>query len=280
MFSAPRLGRSLALPINRTPAHLTRPLDDLGFVATAPRGEVLVLGHGGDSWELEGTPPCFFSCSSPLCSGNQDMPALQLLRQEFRRGRMRRRSAFSLAEALVALTITTLAGSVMLLAIESCLTSTSDAVDRLIADGLACQLLAEVSTKRFMTSGDTPLSISGRSAYEGSGYGRERYNDVDDYKQLSVTPAAGMWGEALGTGNDAGGARNSSFCVPSGYFTNWRQKFDIYFVSATNHSVRLTGSSTSYYRAAEVTIEYVHTDGRVIPLAKRRRVYAYLPPPG
>ncbi|QDU30936.1 hypothetical protein ETAA8_60890 [Anatilimnocola aggregata] len=189
------------------------------------------------------------------------------------------RSGFSLVEALVALTITTLAGSVMLLAIESCLSSTGDAVDRMIADGMANQLLNEMALKRFMAVGDTPLSISGPSAYETSGSGRERYNDLDDYKNFSVKPAEGIWGEALGTGNDSGSLRNSNFRVPSSYFTNWRQKVEIYFVSATDHSVRLTGSSTSYYRAFEVTIEYVHVDGRVILLAKRRRVYAYLPPP-
>jgi hypothetical protein len=190
------------------------------------------------------------------------------------------RPAFSLVEAMVALTITTLAGSVMLLAIESSLSSTSDAVDRMIADGLANQLLDEISTKRFMSPGDTPLSISGPNATEAAGSGRERYNDIDDYKTFTAKPAEGIWGESLGTGNDSGGARNPNFCIPSTYFTNWRQKVEIYFVSPTNHSVKLTGSSTSYYRAAEVTIEYVDTDGSVIPLAKRRRVYAYLLPPG
>lgn len=172
----------------------------------------------------------------------------------------------------------TLAGSVMLLAVESCLSSTTDGVDRLIADGLANQLLDEISLKRFMTAGDTPLSISGPSSYETSGSGRERFNDLDDYKNFSAKPAEGIWGERLGTGNDNGSARNANFAIPSSQFTNWRQRVDVYFVSATNHSQKLT-FGTSYYRAVEVTIEYVDTNGSVIPLAKRRRVYAYMPPP-
>ena len=93
-------------------------------------------------------------------------------------------------------------------------------------------------------------------------------------------PAKGIWGETLGTGNDSGAARNPNFCIPATYFTNWRQRTEVYFVSPTDHRVKLTGSSTSYYRAAEVTIEYVKADGSVTTLAKRRRVYAYLPPPG
>lgn len=190
------------------------------------------------------------------------------------------RRAFSLVEALVALTITTLAGSVVLLAIESCLTSTSDAVDRLIADGIATQILDEISTKRFMAPGDTPLTISGPNATETAGAGRSLFNDVDDYKAFTAKPAKGIYGETLGAGNDSGGTRNVNFQIPSSQFTNWRQRVEVYFVSPTDHSVKLTGASTSYFRAAEVTIEYVHSDGRVIPLANRRRVYAYLPPPG
>jgi hypothetical protein len=196
-----------------------------------------------------------------------------------RRCRCQQRAAFSLVEALVALTIMTMAGSVMLLAVESCLTSTTEAVDHLIADGLANQLLDEISLKRFMTAGDTPLSISGPSATESAGNGRERFNDLDDYKNVSSKPAEGIWGEMLGTGNDSGATRNTNFTIPSTQFANWRQRVDIYFVSPTNHSQKLTGSSTSYYRAVEVTIEFVRPDGGVIPLAKRRRVYAYMPPP-
>jgi hypothetical protein len=188
------------------------------------------------------------------------------------------RGGFSLVEALVALTIMTMAGSVMLLAIESCLSTTTDAVDKLIADGMANQLLDEISLKRFMSPGDTPLSISGPNSTETAGYGRERFNDIDDFKAFSVKPAEGIWGETLGTGNDSGGARNTNFCIPSTQFANWRQRVDVYFVSATDHSQKLTGSSTSYYRAVEVTIEYVAANGSVTPLAKRRRVYAYFPP--
>jgi type II secretory pathway pseudopilin PulG len=203
------------------------------------------------------------------------MPAIRLCWRPKRDARR----AFSLVEALVALTIMSLAGSVMLLAVESCLTATTEAVDRLIADGMANQLLDEISLKRFMAPGDTPLSISGPNATETAGSGRERFNDMDDYKNFSAHPAQGIWGETLGTGNDSGLPRNTNFCVPSSQFTNWRQRVDIYFVNATNHSQKLT-SGTSYYRAVEVTIEYVDTDGSVIPLARRRRVYAYLPPPG
>src|SRR5437773_350447 len=83
------------------------------LVATAPRGEALVLGHGGDSWELEGTPPCFFFRCIAF-PGARTRPRLNAMCQNQLN---QRRSpsldkpnvppnrAFSLIEALIALTV-------------------------------------------------------------------------------------------------------------------------------------------------------------------------------
>ena len=180
---------------------------------------------------------------------------------------------------MTALTITSLSGAMLLLAIECSVETSSDAVDRMIAEGLAEQIVNEVLTKRFAAIGASPLDKGfGRSATEAQGSGRERYNDTDDFYNFTALPAEGVWGESLGTGNDAGVARNANFCVPAGYFQRWRQRVEVYFVNATNPSVRLT-SGTSFYRAVEVNIEYVDAQGVVKPLARRRRVYAYIPPP-
>lgn len=180
---------------------------------------------------------------------------------------------------MVAITITSLSGAVLLLAIESSVETSSDAVDRMIAEGLAGQIVHEVLSKRFVATGVSPLDTGlGCSSSEAQGSGRERYNDTDDFDDFSAKPAEGVWGEALGTGNDSGGARNANFCVPSNYFQRWRQRIEVYFVNANDPSRRLT-SGSSYYRAVEVNIEYVDSQGIVKPLACRRRVYAYVPPP-
>ena len=193
--------------------------------------------------------------------------------------RHRIRAGFTLIEAMVALTITSLAGSVLLLAIESSLETTTDAVDRTIAEGLAQQLLDEITSKRYMEPGTSAISTTfGCTSTEAQGSGRERYNDSDDFHRFSAHPAEGLWGEPLGTGDDLGDERHENFRVPDGFFQNWRQRVEVYFVNATNQSQRLT-VGTSYYRAAEVHIEYIDADGAVKPLASRRRVYAYIPPP-
>jgi type II secretory pathway pseudopilin PulG len=192
--------------------------------------------------------------------------------------RARRPRGFSIVEAMVALSITAMAGAVLLLAVESTVQTTTDSVERTIADGLAQQLLDEALTRRFVAAGGDPLSAAfGPSALEQAGTGRERYDDSDDYHGISAIPAKDEFGKAIGTGNDKGGLRHASFQVPSGFPQNWRQRVNVYFVNATDHRQKLT-SGTSYYRAIEVFIDVRDGDGTYRTLASRKRVIAYVPP--
>lgn len=189
------------------------------------------------------------------------------------------RAGFSLVEAIVALSVTAMAGAVLLLAVESTLQSTTDSVQSSIADGLAQQLLDEILTKRFVSQGGDPLSNAfGPSGTEAAGAGRERYDDSDDFHGFAAMPAEGRYGEMLGTGNDVGGLRHASMRVAPGYFENWRQRVEVYFVDPNDHRIELTNGS-SLYRAIEVTIELVESDGRVRPLATRKQIIAYVQPP-
>ena len=194
--------------------------------------------------------------------------------------RSRPRPAFSLVEAIVAISVLALAGTVLLLAVETSLQTTTDAVDRTIADGLAQQLLDELSLPHFMDPepGTSPSDPLGPSGWESSGNGRERFDDTDDYHNFTAQPAEGVWGEPLGTGNGDGNARHTAFQVPPNYFQSWRQKVEVYFVDPADPSLRLT-SGTSEYRGIEVTIEKIEPDGTARPLATRKKVIAYVPPP-
>lgn len=190
----------------------------------------------------------------------------------------RQRRAFSLVEALIAISIMAMAGSVLLLSVDSSLQTTTDAVDRTIADGMAQQLLDEITTKHFTAPGSSPLAAFGPNSYETSGSGRERYNDTDDFYNFTASPPEGIWGEPLGTGNDFGGPRNSAFQAPQAYLQNWRQRVEVYFVDPTDNRIRLT-SGTSTFRGIEVSIERIEADGTIRPLATRKRVIAYVQPP-
>jgi type II secretory pathway pseudopilin PulG len=189
-----------------------------------------------------------------------------------------RRRAFSLVEATVAISVLALAGSVLLLAVDSSLQTTTDAVDRTIADGLAQQLLDEISLMHYMEPGTQYSDSLGPTGWESAGSGRERFNDTDDYDKFSAQPAEGRFGEPLGTGNGDGTARHSAFQVAPSYFQSWRQRVEVYFVDPADPSIRLA-SGTSEYRAIEVTIERIEADGTVQPLAARKKVIACIPPP-
>ncbi|MCE9528244.1 MAG: type II secretion system GspH family protein [Planctomycetales bacterium] len=200
--------------------------------------------------------------------------------------RSRPRTGFTLIEALVAIGIMALAGSVLLLASQTSLDATDEAAKQAIAQGICEQVLDEIMSKRYMEAGSTydqnTLSHdSGESA-------RLSYDDSDDFNGYSAQPIRGTDGTTLGNGNDAGGQRLVNFRIASGFFNKWRLRVDVYYVSSIDLSVRLdnpavaaggTLSSTSGYRAAEVTVEYQDTDGTYKTLAQGRRVYAYVPPP-
>jgi type II secretory pathway pseudopilin PulG len=196
--------------------------------------------------------------------------------QRVRRTRAR---GFTIVEAIVALSITAMAGAVLLLAVESTVHSTADSVQRTIADGLAQQLLDEAVMLHFVAPGGDPLSNSlGPNGQEAAGTGRERYNDADDYHNFTAQPPEELYGHPVGWGNDGGGLRHSNFRVPAGYFDNWRQRVEVYFVREDDHRVRLT-SGTSLFRAIEVHIDIQDSDGVYRTLASRKRIVAYVEPP-
>ena len=190
----------------------------------------------------------------------------------------RGRSAFSLIEALIALSITSIAGAVLLLSVQSSLDTTIEAVDKTIADGVAQQTIDEILTKRFVGPAENPLtSVLGALSSELQSLGTSLFDDTDDYLGYVAQPLKGQSGETLGTGDDSGGLRLQNFRVRSDYFQNWRVRVDVYYVDPDNHLVR--SAAATNYRMIDVNVELVRTNGSVLPLANRKRLIAYVPPP-
>ena len=158
--------------------------------------------------------------------------------------------------------------------------STTEAVERTIADGIAQQTLNEILTKRYVESGEngdgTGSGTLGPTTWEAGGAGTERFNDVDDYNGLSASPIKGVYGEALGTGNDQGSQRLNNFRLRSDYFQNWRQRVLVYYVDPDNPST--AANTGTAFRAIEVNVELIDAKGAVHSLAKRKRIVAYITP--
>ena len=190
----------------------------------------------------------------------------------------RPRAAFSLIEALIALSITSIAGAVLLLSVQSALDTTIEAVDKTIADGIAQQTMDEILTKRFVGAAENPLTATlGALSNELQNLGTSLFDDADDYAGYVAQPLKGFFGETLGTGDDSGGLRLQNFRVRSDYFQNWRVRVDVYYVNPDNHLQRST--SATNFRMIDVNVELVRSNGTVLPLSNRRRVIAYVPPP-
>jgi len=153
----------------------------------------------------------------------------------------------------MALSVTALAGAVLLLSVESSLQTTTEAVERTIADGIAQQTLNEILTKRYVEAGEsgdgTGSGTLGPTLWESGGNGIERFNDIDDYAGYSASPLKGVYGEAPGTGDDQGNQRLANFRFRSDYFQNWRQRVQVYYVDPNNPSA--SSATATAYRAIE-----------------------------
>ncbi|MEE9603313.1 MAG: type II secretion system protein [Thermoguttaceae bacterium] len=189
------------------------------------------------------------------------------------------RSAFTLVEALVSISIVAVAGSVLLLGITSSLQTTDEAISQTLANGMAMQLIDEVVGNRYHSIGaDGYQTNLGPSSDELGGAGRERYNDIGDYHGFQSQPPQGPFGIELGQDDGDGGIRHPNFVMPEGRFDNWREEIEVYYVNESDLTTRLPVGATSDYRVVEVRI--IHDDPKrgSRELAKMRRVVAYVPP--
>lgn len=199
-------------------------------------------------------------------------------RLQERRAAFQDRAAFSLVEALVALSITSLAGAVLLLSVESSLGTTTEAVHRTIADGIAQQTLHEILTKRYTEKGEDPLlGKLAPASDELLGLGTALFDDTDDYAGYVVQPLRDPYGKLLGTTDESGQPRLANFRVRSDFFQNWRLRVEVYYVNPADPTQRSTTATS--HRAIDVFVEQIERSGGVLPLAHRRSVIAYIPPP-
>lgn len=193
-----------------------------------------------------------------------------------------RPAGFTLVEALVSITLTAIAASVLLAGIQSTMATTEDALDRTIAQGLATQLMDEVVGQRYHEAGASPYQTTlCPNASELQGSGRSLYDDIDDYHGYRSQPPTDRWGKLLGQGDGQGGLRPAGFRLPSDYFALWRQEVDVYYVDPNDFSRRLTvvrESDRPSYRAVEVRIVRDDPQRGAIVLAQTRRVVAYVSP--
>jgi type II secretory pathway pseudopilin PulG len=187
--------------------------------------------------------------------------------------RRHQRPAFTLIEAMVAMTITVVAGSAVLLGIATSIQTTNDALARTQAAGMAQQLMDEIAGQMYCED----LSVPYQYPLGAFGESRDELDDIDDYLNLSARPPTDRFGVVLGTEDRQGGQRDPNFRIDAATFADWEQTVDVYYVDAADPSQSLPAGQTSSCRAVDVTIHYHDTSQGTRPLAKLRRVFSYVP---
>jgi type II secretory pathway pseudopilin PulG len=187
------------------------------------------------------------------------------------------RRAFTLVEAMVATSITAVAGSALLLGISSSLKTTNDVLNQALAAGLAQRLTDEIAGKLYCDPTAPYAYPLGPNAYEAGSVCRERYFETGAYNGFSAQPPKDYWGIAIGTEDGQGGTRDPTFQISSSLFANWQQSVSVYYVNPANLSQALPAGQTSDYRAAEVKIYFRDPNQGTRLLTTLRRVYANVP---
>ncbi len=194
-------------------------------------------------------------------------------------------AGFSLVEALVALTITAVAGSALLLGIDTSLDTTNEALEQTIAIGMAQQLMDEVLGARYTADMDGDALPNYQSDFYDPDSvrfaitrDREFFEDIDDYNEYTNQPPQDMYGVDLGSDDGEGRLRHPNFRAPDERFSRWRRQIQVYYVSSTDLETPLAAGQTSDYRAVEVRVLYNDPARGWRELTRLQQVIAYVPP--
>lgn len=159
---------------------------------------------------------------------------------------------FTLVEALVAISMTALAGSILLLGVTSSLQNGDEAYRQTVALGLAQQLMDEV--------------VGGS------------ITEIDAYNGFESTPPVDRWGIRLGTEDGSGGQRHPSFGVAAGLLDSFGCDVRVSRVDPSDLTTPLPASQTSDFRLIVVRVTYLAPNAPPREIVRLQRVVAQVPP--
>lgn len=188
------------------------------------------------------------------------------------------RTGFTLVEALLAISLTAIVGTAMLAALESTGEVNRAALDRFVAQGIAETMMDEVAGFSYCELGTSAYQSSlGPGSGEWVGNSRVGCDDMDDFHGLNQKPPLDPWGLELGRDSVGSVQRHANFCLPTNYLSRFRCKVEGYYVSATDLNTKLTGSSTSDYRAFHVRVLVTDPGTNEREIVNLRRVFSNVP---
>lgn len=175
-----------------------------------------------------------------------------------------------MTEALLSVTITTVAGAALLTSVGSSLGASRDAAHSLIARGLAEQLLEEIAATRF------PTAASTRPA---SKVNRLQFDELDDYDAWTARPPTTRAGLPVGTelSGATATARDARLQSDPRFLARFTQEAQVERLLPDGNGGWTTTTQLTDYRRVTVRIRYTDAQNTTTLLAQVSRVFSYVP---
>ena len=189
----------------------------------------------------------------------------------FHRSSRRRRSGFSMVEALIAVTITTIGGAALLTSIGAAVHTSTDAAHRAVARGLAEQMIDEIAAQRFPASTNPMLAVTSRISFD----------DIDDYDGWSARPPQVR--EGLAVGNEGGivfgvtQPRLEAMRADADLIGLFTRRVDVERIRPDGGSGWTVVSQHTNFRRVTVRVDYTDAQSNTATLAEISRVFTYVP---
>ncbi|WP_158545482.1 hypothetical protein [Bremerella cremea] len=183
-------------------------------------------------------------------------------------------------EAIVAMMIVAIAGSVLLLGVEATLESSVEQEEVVVADGIARQLLDEIQGQNWVDPelrGSPYQTSLSASADESRGPGRLYFDDTDDYNDYVSTPPVDIRGEMITSADTSGDILPDAFRPSSSKLINWRCEVEVAYVKETDHATKQPDNSPTNYRVIICRVFHQDFDNTWRQVVQRDRIISYLP---
>ena len=190
-----------------------------------------------------------------------------------RAGSQRKPSGFTLVEALVAVSITAIAGTALLTSIGSTVSAGHETMLQSIAAGLAEQMLDEINSVRF-PDGNLTLFLPST---------RETYDDIDDYRHWSSQPPRHRNGEIIGQEtrlvyNRYKVSRVYPMRPNPEFLNNFSRSVEVQRVEPDGSNGWNVVYDHTHHRRVIVTVCYTDAKGQTRTLAEVSRIFSAIPP--
>lgn len=185
-----------------------------------------------------------------------------------RTSRASKRRGFSMIEALLSVTIATIAGAAMLTSVGAAVGAADQLKNANIARGLAEQLLDEIAGVRFPAASSPALF---------GAIDRLSFDDIDDYSGLNDTPPSTRDNQPIGSEvspSDGSVSRPTQTSVDADYMRRFARVVSVERVEPNVSGSWNVVSTHTDYRRVRVDVQYTDFSNTAVSLVSVTRIFS------